>query len=87
MTITETPAAGEFTMTSGCDSNSCDDIPPLQLQLREIMHDARERGECTGNYSSHLTRCRCVWCFLGYYPRFCCGGGMSCCIIFTGALE
>lgn len=38
-------------------------------------------------YSSHLTRCRCVWCFLGYYPRFCCGGGMSCCIIFTGALE
>ena len=54
--------------------------------------------ECTGRsmspeeitdmcYSSHLTRCRCVWCFLGYYPRFCCGGGMSCCIIFTGALE
>ncbi|WP_130874829.1 hypothetical protein [[Pseudopropionibacterium] massiliense] len=39
------------------------------------------------SYSSHLTRCRCVWCFLGYYPRFCCGGGMSCCIIFTGALE
>ena len=38
-------------------------------------------------YSSHLTRCRCVWCFLGCYPRFCCGGGMSCCIIFTGALE
>ena len=43
----------------------------------------RSRGE----YSSHLTRCRCVWCFLGCYPRFCCGGGMSCCIIFTGALE
>ena len=42
---------------------------------------------CNASYSSHLTRCRCVWCFLGYYPRFCCGGGMSCCIIFTGALE
>lgn len=56
MTITETPAAGEFTMTSGCDSNSCDDIPPLQLQLREILHDARERGECTGNYADAVER-------------------------------
>ena len=45
-----------------------------------------EKGN-PGYYSSHLTRCRCVWCFLGCYPRFCCGGGMSCCIIFTGALE
>lgn len=53
MTITETPAAGEFTMTSGCDSNSCDDIPPLQLQLREILHDARERGRM------HRQLCRC----------------------------
>ena len=44
-------------------------------------------GTTLWTYSSHLTRCRCVWCFLGCYPRFCCGGGMSCCIIFTGALE
>ena len=51
-------------------------VVPAQVLVREF----------TG-YSSHLTRCRCVWCFLGSYPRFCCGGGMSCCIIFTGALE
>ena len=52
-----------------------------------VLEDIFAPGTVEEQYSSHLTRCRCVWCFLGYYPRFCCGGGMSCCIIFTGALE
>ena len=68
------------------------DNPALKLSDEELKEPEAWDASASElvsevNYSSHLTRCRCVWCFLGYYPRFCCGGGMSCCIIFTGALE
>ena len=63
----------------------------FEVDLESLVNAAQKTAEViqlkkdndVEDYSSHLTRCRCVWCFLGYYPRFCCGGGMSCCIIFN----
>ncbi|MDO5068133.1 MAG: SagB/ThcOx family dehydrogenase [Propionibacteriaceae bacterium] len=56
MTITEVPVADELATTSCCDLNSCDDVHPLQLQLRKILRDAREQGECTDSYAHAVER-------------------------------
>lgn len=56
MTITEVPVTDELTTTNCCDLNSCDDVHPLQLQLRKILRDTLERGECTDNYAQAVER-------------------------------